>query len=207
MLDVEHWAFFGSSTPGGLRSTLPIHDLLFRFRYVRREIFLATAQGGQETDTITLLDHARPTFVIDVAPAGKVENLACLRVPFRRKKEELHPLLGQPNLRHTQAFFVIENTSAQCVKIRELGRHVIMGQTMLHKKQIAERSGISFYRIQDYGASRARYFQQSLCRPRSRKILQMFDELINKNSGNNSERDGDRHHGRITRQSLPGSWW
>gem|GEM_PF-5276258 len=46
MLDVEHWAFFGSSTPGGLRSTLPIHDLLFRFRYVRREIFLATAQGG-----------------------------------------------------------------------------------------------------------------------------------------------------------------
>src|SRR6058998_1388816 len=50
---------------------------------------------------------------------------------------------------------VFENAAADCPKIRELGRHVVMFQPMFHEKQITQGPSISTHRIEENRSCRA----------------------------------------------------
>src|ERR1700730_2063087 len=56
-------------------SILQALELIFRLVNIRREIFRASAQRSHEANALFLLHPAAPTFLFDIAPAGKISRL------------------------------------------------------------------------------------------------------------------------------------
>src|ERR1051325_75050 len=123
---------------GNTVNATTVLDLLFRFGDIRREIFFASAKRRHEANTLILSHHPGPTVLIDVTPPVEMFGRARLRVAFRWKHEELHLLFYDPNLRDTLAFFIVEHANPQRFQIRELRRHVVMRETMFHKKEVSK---------------------------------------------------------------------
>src|SRR5205085_2514092 len=126
-------------------------SLLFLLRNVRREIFFVSAQSSHETNAVALFHDAGPSVLLDVAPAVEMFHRPRFRIALGWKHEELHLLFHDPYLRDGLSFLVIELTAAERFQIRELSRHIVMHQTMLHKEIIAERARVCLYRVEYHG--------------------------------------------------------
>ena len=124
-------------------------NLLFRLRNVRGKVFFTARERGHEAHSVVLCDRGNPAFLMNVPPAGKPQHCARLDIPLRWKKKELDAFLGHPDLGDALRLIVFENAAADCPKIRELGRHVVMFQPMFHEKQITQGPSISTHRIEE----------------------------------------------------------
>src|SRR6266404_869577 len=141
----------GSRVNGaGCLSTSPRSLLLLRLGNIGREIFFAAAHCRHKTDAVFLFDYAGPTFLIDMAPAGKFLGCAGLRIPLRRKKKKLHLFFYDPDLCDTLPFLIVKNTTPKRAKIGKLRRHVVMREPVLHEKQVAQCASVGFHRVQHH---------------------------------------------------------
>src|SRR5204862_4764396 len=103
-----------------------------------------------------LFHRARPAFLFNVAPIGKLLRGSRFRVALGEKKKKLHALFHYPDLRDPTGFLVIEYPATQSAEIGEFRRHFVVFQIMLHKKQIAQSAGIRPYWVEQDGARRTR---------------------------------------------------
>src|SRR4051794_5750676 len=109
----------------------------FLLAHIRRKVAFLAAKSGHKTDAVLHLDHTGPAFFLDVTPAIELARLRLLRIARGGKKEELHALFRNGNLRNAMAFVVIEDPRAGGLQIRELGRDVVVLEPILHEEQIA----------------------------------------------------------------------
>ena len=109
---------------------------LFRLRDIWRQIFRGSAQCRHKAYPVSLRNDTSPAFLIYITPARKSAHRAGLGVSLRREEKKLHPLFDDPDLGDAPRILIIENTATEGAKVGKLWGHVIVLQTMLHKKQI-----------------------------------------------------------------------
>jgi hypothetical protein len=100
-----------------------------------------------------------------------VQHRAGFRVPLRRKKKQLHPFLGEPDLGNATRLFIFKNAATDCLKIGEFCWDIVMLQPVFHKKQIAQCPRFSAYRVEHHRPRGSSHGQQFPRRRRSRKVI------------------------------------